>query len=44
MLVLIYINNILIINLLIYKGRAIATRFTIALKEKYELKDIRELK
>jgi hypothetical protein len=44
MLVLIYVDNILIINLLTYEGRAAAAQFTIVLKEKYELKDIRELK
>jgi hypothetical protein len=44
MLVLIYVDNILIVNLLTYEGRAIATRFTIVLEEKYKLKDIGELK
>jgi hypothetical protein len=44
MLVLIYVNDILIVNLSTYEGRAVAARFTTALKEKYELKDIGELK
>jgi hypothetical protein len=44
MLVLIYVNNILIINLPMYAGRAAAARFTTALEEKYKLKDIGELK
>jgi hypothetical protein len=44
MLVLIYVNNILIINLLTYAGRAAAAWFTTALEEKYKLKDIGELK
>jgi hypothetical protein len=43
MLVLIYVNDILIINLPTYKGRAAAAQFTAALEEKYKLKDIREL-
>jgi hypothetical protein len=43
MLVLIYVNNILIINLPTYKGRAAAAQFTTALEEKYELKDMGEL-
>jgi hypothetical protein len=44
MLVLIYVNNILIINLPTYKGRAAAARFTAALEERCELKDMGELK
>jgi hypothetical protein len=44
MLVLIYINNILIINLPTYAGRAAIAWFTTALKEKYKLKDMGELK
>jgi hypothetical protein len=44
MLVLIYINNILIINLLIYVACAAVARFTAALEEKYKLKNIGELK
>jgi hypothetical protein len=43
MLVLIYVNNILIVNLPTYKGRAAAAQFTTALKKKYKLKDIGEL-
>jgi hypothetical protein len=43
-LVLIYVNNILIINLLTYEGRAATAWFTTALEEKYEPKDIEELK
>jgi hypothetical protein len=43
MLVLIYVNNILIVNLPTYKGHAAAARFTTALEEKYELKDMGEL-
>jgi hypothetical protein len=44
MLVLIYVNNILIVNLLIYEGRAATAQFTTVLEEKYKLKDIKELK
>jgi hypothetical protein len=43
MLVLIYVDDILIINLLTYEGCAAAARFTTALEEKYELKDMGEL-
>jgi hypothetical protein len=44
MLVLIYVNDILIVNLPTYEGRAAAAQFTVALEEKYELKDMGELK
>jgi hypothetical protein len=44
MLVLIYVNNILIVNLPTYAARAAAACFTTALEEKYELKDMGELK
>jgi hypothetical protein len=43
MLVLIYVNDILIINLPTYEGHAAVAWFTTALEEKYELKDIGEL-
>jgi hypothetical protein len=44
MLVLIYINDILIVNLPTYAARTAVARFTTALEEKYKLKDIGELK